>query len=146
MDCLLDYLVVKERLTKTAYVLSKNVSVIMHTGLENNGKEIQRDLSEISGRNSSIRNTEIPKISVVVTFDCVPVRATTDLTRGGRAQIFHKSRHHLKILGAEGLHCIEEVPYEGSINTYLVIPCRLNRTGILVPGIYAPLLQSLQVT
>jgi hypothetical protein len=125
MDWLLDYLVVKEQLTKIAYVLSKNVRVIIHIGLENNGKEIQRDLFEISGRNSSVRNMEIPKISVVVTFDCVPIRATTDLTRGGEAQIFHKSRHHLKILGAEGLQYIEEVPYEGSINTYLVTPCRL---------------------
>jgi len=96
--------------------------------IRKNGKELQRDLSEISGRNSSVRNTEIPKIFVGVTFDCVPLRATTDvnLTRGGEAQIFHKSGHHLKIIGAEGLHYIAEVPYERSINTYLAAPCTIN--------------------
>jgi len=58
----------------------------MHTGLENNGKEIQRDLAEISGRNSSVRNMEISKIFVAVTFDCVPKRATTDVTFNTRGR------------------------------------------------------------
>jgi hypothetical protein len=77
---------VKEQLTKTAYVLSKNVRVIVLTGLENTVKEIQRDLSKISGRNSSARNMEIPKISVGVTLDCVSVRATTDVTFNTRGR------------------------------------------------------------
>jgi hypothetical protein len=56
----------------------------MRTVLEKNGKEIQRDQSEISGRNSSVRNMEIPKIFVEVTFDCVPIRATTDVSYNTR--------------------------------------------------------------
>jgi len=58
----------------------------MHTGLENNGKEIQRDLAEISGRNSSVRNMEISKIFVGVTVDCVPKRAKTDVTFNTRGR------------------------------------------------------------
>jgi hypothetical protein len=58
----------------------------MRTGLENNGKEIQRDLDEIYGRNSSVRNMEISKIFVAVTLDCVLKRATTDVTSNTRGR------------------------------------------------------------
>jgi len=58
----------------------------MHTGLESNGKEIQRDLAENSGQNSSVRSLEIPKIFAGVTFDCVPIRATNDVTFNTRGR------------------------------------------------------------